>query len=405
MGNKPIEKLEDKKEEKILYSNGEHYEGEIVDKIRHGFGVHHYKNGDRYDGMWYNNMKHGTGILFYKNGDFYDGWWQNDIKEGVGTYFYNNGDRYYGEWKDNKKQGKGFIYCDDGSKFIGEFKNNKKNGKGEFICKTGANYYQDWKDGILVKQVEKYKVDKMDYIDYRDLNSNSFEKYLENKNNQNVEIKSMKSKYLSLEFAKYLKSKHPEGFYDSMRIVKNNNLLLEKPDIILWTCQEVCVWLRQLGFNKNIEKVIENKIDGKILLRMESTNFANVLGIIDENEIILITKSMDLLKKLHNQNDYLKSITKSSFKQNKDNAKANDIGKLRKIVESRLIDEKEDKLESYQETNKIREDNNGLILKDLMLDKIYTKEEDKKIEEHNEEKNKLDRMNELEQTHGKEKFN
>ena len=340
MGNKQIQNKEDKKKEKILYSNGEFYEGEIVQKIRHGYGVHHYKNGDRYDGMWFNNMKHGTGILFYKNGDFYDGWWQNDNKEGIGTYFYNNGDRYYGEWKDNKKQGKGFIYCDDGSKFVGEFRNNKKHGKGELICKTRANFYQDWKDGLLVKQMEKYKVDKMDYIDYIDLNSNSFEKYLENKNNQIVEVKSMKTKYLSLEFAKYLKSKHPEGFYDSMKIVKNSNLLLEKPDIILWNIQEVSVWLKQLGFIQGIDRIMENRIDGRTLLITESIKIAEILGLTDEKQIILLTKSMDLLKKVHNQNDYLKSITKSNFKPNKN---------------------ENIKIESNEEIGKKREENNNIL--------------------------------------------
>lgn len=400
MGNKQIQNKDDKKKEKLIYSNGDYYEGEIVEKIRHGYGVHHYKNGDRYDGMWYNNMKHGTGILFYKNGDFYDGWWQNDNKEGIGTYFYNNGDRYYGEWKDNKKQGKGFIYYDDGSKFVGEFKNNKKNGKGEFICKTGANFYQDWKDGNLVKQVEKYKADKMDYIDYRDLNSNSFEKYLENKNNQNVEVKSMKTKYLSLEFAKYLKSKHPEGFYDSMRIVKNNNLLLEKPDIILWNCEEVCVWLNQLGLTYYKEKIIENRINGKILLKMESPYFAQIIGIDDEKQITLLTKSMDLLKKVLNQNDYLKSITKSNYKPNKNenaNFKSNDLIKLKK---SRLLEESENKIESYEEIGK-KKDDNHIILKQLMHDNIKKqKDEDNIVEANNDQINKLNHIKDLDQTHG-----
>ena len=37
MGNKQVQNKEEKKKEKIVYSNGEFYEGELVDKIRHGY--------------------------------------------------------------------------------------------------------------------------------------------------------------------------------------------------------------------------------------------------------------------------------------------------------------------------------------------------------------------------------
>jgi hypothetical protein len=178
MGNKQVTIKENK--QKIVYSNGETYEGEIIENnIRHGYGIYYYINGDRYEGLWFNNLRHGTGILFKNNGEIYDGWWQNDFMEGVGTFYHKNGDRYYGEWREGKKQGKGFIYSDDGSKFVGEFRNNKKFGKGEFTCgKTRNNFYQNWHNGVLIKQIEKYKMDKMDYVDFRDIDSASFEKNL-----------------------------------------------------------------------------------------------------------------------------------------------------------------------------------------------------------------------------------
>jgi hypothetical protein len=162
----------------------------------------------------------------------------------------------------------------------------------------------------------------------------------------------------------------------------------------------VAIWLGQLGFDKNIDKVMENKIDGKMVLKMESINFASIIGIKDENDVILLTKSMDLLKKLHNQNDYLKSITKSSFKQNKDQ-KPNDLEKMKKIIESRYLQESENNIKSYQENPIKKDDNITFILKDTMMDKDLVKEEDTKKEALNEGNTKLDRMNELEQTHGK----
>ena len=32
-----------------------------------------YKNGDFYEGEWKNNVKHGKGVYRFKNGDLYEG--------------------------------------------------------------------------------------------------------------------------------------------------------------------------------------------------------------------------------------------------------------------------------------------------------------------------------------------
>ena len=40
-----------------------------------------YKNGDVYEGEWFNNLKHGKGQITYTNGDKQIGNWLNGIFE------------------------------------------------------------------------------------------------------------------------------------------------------------------------------------------------------------------------------------------------------------------------------------------------------------------------------------
>jgi hypothetical protein len=313
------------------YSNGERYKGEIFEGLRNGFGIYFYANGERFEGNWFKNMKHGRGTFFYKNGEVYEGMWHNNKREGVGTYYYNNGDRYYGEWKENKKHGKGIINYGDGGRFIGQFKNNKKNGIGELIKKDGDVVYEEWADGKLLRQSEKlkYTQGKKYDIDYNQLNTGTFEKYLETKTRQQYESKSnqIKSKYFTIEFAKKLKSKNIENYYDSVRMLHStNNLILDKPDMNHWTKEDVCEVFNKLGFEKYTEKILEHNIDGKMLLQLQGAGVSNnttvnaninsnsildlskLLEISDNNEAVNLNKSLGVLKKLNMQTENLKSI-------------------------------------------------------------------------------------------------
>jgi len=146
--------------------------------------------------------------------------------------------------------------------------------------------------------------------------------------------------------------------------------------------------------NQNIDKIIERKIDGKLLMKIETDQLASLLGINDEKQVILLNKSMDLLKKLHNQNDYLKSITKSSFKTNKYDV-SGELVKVKKMnIQSKLVEESENKVETSEELGKKKDDSH--LIK-MFLDKPKEKDEDNKLE--NEEQIKLNKLNELEQTH------
>jgi hypothetical protein len=302
MGNKNMTTTTKTNQAILDYSNGEKYNGEVSDGTRNGFGTYFYQNGERYEGNWVKNAKHGRGTFFYKNGAVYEGFWNDNKREGVGTYYNHTGDRYYGEWKDNKKHGKGMIQMENGNKFIGQFRNNKKQGIGELIKKDGYVIYEEWKDGQLMRQFEKPKMGSrisVD-IDYSQFNSGIFEKYLDTKTKQQLELKSnpLKSKYLTLEFAKKLKSKNPDNYYDSVRLLHNaNNIIMEKPDIEQWNVDDVVILFQKLGFENTVESIKANSINGTVLLIINTESLLTMLKITGDREKLLLNNSLEIIKK------------------------------------------------------------------------------------------------------------
>ena len=53
---------------KMLYADGNQYEGDLMNNKRHGRGKMIYSNGDVYDGQWDYDEKHGHGVYKYANG-------------------------------------------------------------------------------------------------------------------------------------------------------------------------------------------------------------------------------------------------------------------------------------------------------------------------------------------------
>jgi len=55
-------------------------------------------------------MRSGRGKYYYVNGDFYDGEWLNHVRHGTGKYIYaSSGLQYFGSWKDGKRDGEGEV--------------------------------------------------------------------------------------------------------------------------------------------------------------------------------------------------------------------------------------------------------------------------------------------------------
>ncbi|MCR5205963.1 MAG: transposase [Lachnospiraceae bacterium] len=122
------------------YSNGDRYEGELMDGKRNGTGTYTNYSGETYVGQWKNNLKHGHGILKLSDGTIYEGEWENDLKNGMFLLIYSDGDVDVSFWENDYWNSKIKIEQNtqkkkysDGSKYIGGIKNNKKNGFGKYI--------------------------------------------------------------------------------------------------------------------------------------------------------------------------------------------------------------------------------------------------------------------------------
>ena len=61
-------------------------------------GIFTTYDGEHYEGDWKDDLRHGMGQIEYKNGDSYKGNWVGDYMDGMGEMVYNNGDRYKGAW-------------------------------------------------------------------------------------------------------------------------------------------------------------------------------------------------------------------------------------------------------------------------------------------------------------------
>jgi len=52
---------------KILYTNGEYFEGDFKGSKRNGRGIHYFKNGDIYEGEFMNDKRVGKGKMTFKD--------------------------------------------------------------------------------------------------------------------------------------------------------------------------------------------------------------------------------------------------------------------------------------------------------------------------------------------------
>ena len=86
-------------------------------------------------------MKNGKGKIIYNNGNEYEGEWKNDKKNGEGYIEYiNEQDKFKGEFEnDMEKNGEGLIIKED-YKYIGTIQNyHKRIKKVKYIIKMVIN--------------------------------------------------------------------------------------------------------------------------------------------------------------------------------------------------------------------------------------------------------------------------
>jgi len=136
----------------MKWSEGDKYEGDWVQGLRHGKGTYISKAaGCKYEGEYVDDLKSGQGKYTYATGDVYEGSWVQGKRHGLGKYTYKeNGGVYEGEWVDGVKQGKGTYTFESGDIFEGIYENNERNGDGSLVKVDGEKRAEVWKLGKLI---------------------------------------------------------------------------------------------------------------------------------------------------------------------------------------------------------------------------------------------------------------
>lgn len=141
---------------RLVWRNGDTYEGSFVNDLREGhgrllFASREGPTGGKYVGEWRNNQMHGNGTRKYPNGDCYVGEYEYGKREGEGRFYYSNGDMYWGGWHKNQMNGRGRYYYKNGQRFEGNFVDGKRIGKGKLQLTDGRleifNYMSDRRVG------------------------------------------------------------------------------------------------------------------------------------------------------------------------------------------------------------------------------------------------------------------
>jgi serine/threonine protein kinase len=123
---------------KIVWKDGNQFEGTLVRGVKEGSGTFVWRNGQRYSGDWAHDTPNGTGTITYPNGNSYKGEVKDGLPHGMGTIWYADGDMYKGAWERGKNHGQGRYTWKNGSFWEGQFKDNKRTENGAMVFSERA---------------------------------------------------------------------------------------------------------------------------------------------------------------------------------------------------------------------------------------------------------------------------
>jgi antitoxin component YwqK of YwqJK toxin-antitoxin module len=92
-------------------------------------------------------VEDGSFKLLFSNGEFYEGAFKNGYRQATGQHYYRNGDHYDGEWVQDKRVGKGKVYFKDGGRLTTTFVDDRAEGLAEMEDPWGNFYQTEKEDG------------------------------------------------------------------------------------------------------------------------------------------------------------------------------------------------------------------------------------------------------------------
>ena len=141
---------------RVIYNNGQAYEGKFTNGKLNGKGVYKYKDA-LYVGDFSNFIRQGKGVLM--NNKFrYIGQFNMGKIDGYGKIiFYEDKEgegEYEGFFKNNNIEGKGIMKWKNGNVYEGDMKNGKMNGVGRFIPAGGIPIKGVFKNNVKVNYIK-----------------------------------------------------------------------------------------------------------------------------------------------------------------------------------------------------------------------------------------------------------
>lgn len=135
---------------KMVYRDGQVYEGVVVDGLRHGAGKNTWCNrsckGQVYCGEWKNGSRHGHGTHTWQDGKTVTGQWEQGHLHGRILFRWPDGATYDGDVFRGRKHGRGVHTQPDGSVYRGEFVSGFQHGFGTLIA-YGQQYRGEFQRG------------------------------------------------------------------------------------------------------------------------------------------------------------------------------------------------------------------------------------------------------------------
>ncbi|ETP54039.1 hypothetical protein F442_01149 [Phytophthora nicotianae P10297] len=138
------------------YKDGSEYSGAFNRGKRHGNGVLVLASGDRYEGQWWQGLRHGQGVSFSKpSGTTREGAWKRGVEVSDGEWLitFANGDKYSGSCRRGRPWGKGTCKFANGTAYTGEWVDGLREGRGVCVNPDGTILEGEWQHSVFVKSV------------------------------------------------------------------------------------------------------------------------------------------------------------------------------------------------------------------------------------------------------------
>ena len=123
---------------KIIWTNGNQFEGTLVRGMKEGKGRFVWNNGQRYSGEWVRDMPNGRGAITFADGSRYEGDVRDGMPHGRGATRFKSGDVYEGGWVRGKSHGQGRYTWANGSYWEGEFRDDRRTDNGKMVFAENA---------------------------------------------------------------------------------------------------------------------------------------------------------------------------------------------------------------------------------------------------------------------------